>query len=147
MEGFTVTNARRLPWSRERVFGAFADPAQLVHWWGPHGFTNRIDVFDFRAGGDFHITMTSEKGKAFENLKRFTDIVVPSRIVFLHLQPMHDFTMIMLFAESGEGDYGGCDLTWRMDFAPGSDDGLHDFLHAANEQNFDRLETYLRSHP
>ena len=52
---------------------------------------------------------------------------------------MHDFTMSMRF----EGDAAHCDLTWEMDFAPGADPALETFIQAANEQNFDRLQTIL----
>ena len=43
------------------------DPEKLTRWWGPHGFTNRIDEFDFRPGGDWRITMTASNGTGPEN--------------------------------------------------------------------------------
>jgi uncharacterized protein YndB with AHSA1/START domain len=137
--GFTVKNTRYLAFTPEKVFDAFADPAKLVQWWGPHGFTNVVDEFDFRPGGEFRITMTNETGRAFENAKRFIHIDRPNRVVFRHYQPMHDFTMAMHFVPDGDGT----ELTWRMDFVPGSNSDLAQFLEAANEQNFDRLEAFL----
>ncbi|ESQ74864.1 SRPBCC domain-containing protein [Asticcacaulis sp. AC402] len=137
--GFTVINTRYLAFAPEQVFGAFADPAQLLVWWGPHGFTNVVDEFDFRPGGVFRITMTNETGRTFENAKQFLDIEQPRRVVLRHYQPMHDFTMTMLFDADGDGT----ELTWRMDFVPGSDSAIAEFLQAANEQNFDRLEAFL----
>ena len=139
--GFEVINTRRLAFGRERVFDAFADPEQLVHWWGPNGFTNSFDHFDFRPGGQWRFTMTSEAGNSFDNAKDFIEIVRPELIVFRHLQPMHDFTMTMAFA----GDDTTTDLTWKMVFDPGQDDALKPFIQNANEQNFDRLEAYLRN--
>ncbi len=141
--GFTVVNTRRLAYDAERVFDAFADPKQLVHWWGPHGFTSSFDTFDFRPGGEWRFTMTSESGKSFDNAKDFIEIVRPELIVFRHVEPMHDFTMTMRFQDLGAATL----LTWQMDFAPGQDHALKDFIHNANEQNFDRLETHLRTHP
>ena len=140
-EGFQVVNTRRLAFDRERVFDAFADPEQLVHWWGPHGFTNSFDTFEFRPGGKWRFTMTSDSGKTFDNTKDFIEIVRPELIVFRHIEPMHDFTMAMRF----ETVDGATDLTWKMDFDPGQDAELKPFIQNANEQNLDRLDTYLRN--
>ena len=139
--GFEVVNMRRLAFGRERVFDAFADPEHLRHWWGPHGFTNSFDTFDFRPGGQWRFTMTNEAGKNFDNAKDFIEIVRPDLIVFRHLQPMHDFTMTMSFAEADQDTL----LTWKMVFDPGQDEALKPLIHNANEQNFDRLEAYLRN--
>ncbi len=140
-EGFQVVNTRRLAFDRERVFDAFADPEQLVHWWGPHGFTNSFDTFEFRPGGKWRFTMTSDSGKTFDNTKDFIEIVRPELIVFRHIQPMHDFTMTMSF----EAVDAATDLTWKMDFDPGQDSELKPFIQNANEQNLDRLDSYLRN--
>jgi len=35
-----LQTSRVLNASRERVFEAISDPAQLAQWWGPKGFTN-----------------------------------------------------------------------------------------------------------
>ncbi|MGA9659552.1 MAG: SRPBCC domain-containing protein [Asticcacaulis sp.] len=140
--GFSVINKRRIHHLRARVYAAFADPLQLAVWWGPDGFTNDFRTFDLRPGGEWLFTMTNEAGKAFENTKVFHEVVAPERIVFRHIQPVHDFTMTMEFAEVGEAT----DLMWRMDFAPGQDsEPLAPFLEAANEQNFDRLEAHLNT--
>jgi len=114
-----------------------------VHWWGPHGFTNTIEAFDLRPGGAFRITMRNERDQDFPNEKIFHE-VTPHRIVIEHLQPVHHFLMTMTFDAEGSGTR----LGWRMQFAPSSqaDDlggDLAHFLHAANEQNFDRLEAFL----
>ncbi len=46
-----IDTARTLPFSRQAVFDAFADPRQLALWWGPDGFSNVIHRFDFHPGG------------------------------------------------------------------------------------------------
>ena len=138
---FAVINTRHLPYAPQRIFGAFADPEQLKQWWGPEGFTNEVTYCDFRVGGELHITMINENARRFENTKRFLDISEPERITFQHLQPMHDFVMSITHEPEGEGTI----LTWRMDFAAGQDAELAPFLRAANEQNFDRLEAFLRT--
>jgi len=138
---FEVVNTRRLPFPRALVFKAFADPDLLKVWWGPEGFTNRFDTFDLRVGGQWLFTMVSDSGREFPNIKEFLEIDAPERIVFRHIQPMHDFDMTMRFEAAGEET----DLTWIMHFAPGQDAELEPFLRNANEQNFDRLEDLLKT--
>ena len=139
-QGLEIVNQRRLNFPRQRVFDAFADPAQLVQWWGPVGFSNRIDEFDFRVGGALRLTMISGNGNSFDNVKAFTEIVAPERIVMHHIQPMHEFTHAMLFDEAD----GATELTWRLAFVPGhGNEELKVFIAAANEQNFDRLAAFL----
>ncbi len=139
---FEVVNTRRLPFPQARVFAAFADPEQLAIWWGPEGFTNEVGVFEFHVGGRFEITMINENDRRFENTKRFIEIVAPERVVFEHLEPVHHFLMTHMFEAVGDQTQ----LTWLMQFAgDGETAYLKEFLHAANEQNFDRLEAYLKS--
>ena len=123
------------------LFDAFADPEKLTQWWGPHGFTNRIDQFDFRPGGDWRITMTASNGTDFDNHSTFQEVVPTERIVFLHHLPMHVYTMEMRFV----GESGGTRLHWRMLFEPTEENlQLKKFIAAANEQNFDRLQDLLQ---
>lgn len=138
---YQVLNRRWLPFSPAQVYGAFADPEQLKIWWGPDGFTNRIDTFDLRVGGQWLFTMINENDREFDNIKAFIE-VSPQHIVMQHIEPMHDFVMTMRFDPV---DDDATDLTWVMDFAPGQDDNLAPFLEAANEQNFDRLEAHLQT--
>jgi uncharacterized protein YndB with AHSA1/START domain len=34
-----------------KIFAAFEQPDQLVHWWGPKDFTNTFGQFEFKPGG------------------------------------------------------------------------------------------------
>jgi uncharacterized protein YndB with AHSA1/START domain len=139
-EKLEILNDRLFDVDAQTLFDAFADPEKLKHWWGPHGFTNRIDEFDFRVGGDWRITMTASNGTDFANRSTFQEIVAPHRIVFLHHEPMHIYTMeITILPESQ-----GARLHWRMFFEPTEENlQLKKFIAAANEQNFDRLEELL----
>ncbi|HEX5433219.1 MAG TPA: SRPBCC domain-containing protein, partial [Candidatus Angelobacter sp.] len=42
---------------RELVWEAFTDPAQVVLWWGPKGFSTTIHEMDLRPGGVWRHTM------------------------------------------------------------------------------------------
>jgi RimJ/RimL family protein N-acetyltransferase/uncharacterized protein YndB with AHSA1/START domain len=141
--GIEVVNERVIGHTPDRVRDAFADPQKLAQWWGPHGFTNTIEAFDLRPGGVFRLTMRNELGQDFPNEKSFREVSA-HRIVIEHHRPVHHFLLTMTF----DAERSGTRLGWRMQFAPSEhiDDlggELAHFLHAANEQNFDRLEDFL----
>src|SRR6185312_15910192 len=96
----------------ERVFAAFSDPKQVALWWGPNGFTNTVDELDLRVGGKWRVTMHGPNGANYANASVITDLLVPERIVFQHLEPFHKFQMTQLYAVEGTGTR----LTWRMLF-------------------------------
>ena len=126
---------------RETLFEAFENPAHLIHWWGPEGFTNTFDKFDFRPGGEWLFTMHGPNGTDYPNEKNFVEIVKPERIIFDHPGPTVVFGMEMTYEEEA----GKTRLTWRMKFeSPPMSPKFHDFITTANEQNFDRLEDYLK---
>ena len=43
----------------ERLFRAFIDPAAMVKWVPPHGFTGKIDHMDARVGGGYRMSFTN----------------------------------------------------------------------------------------
>jgi uncharacterized protein YndB with AHSA1/START domain len=135
-------DSRLIDFPRERVFRAFSDPEQLAKWWGPNGFTNTITKFDFRVGGDWHLTMHGPDGTDYRNESVFVEIAEPERIVYDHLRTMHRFLMEMTYFDFD----GKTRITWRQRFeTPEEWEKVKAFVPAANEQNFDRLEQHLRS--
>jgi uncharacterized protein YndB with AHSA1/START domain len=138
---YDIISTRVFAATREKLFEAFSDPRQLAQWWGPNGFTNTIEEFDFRPGGAWRLTMRAPNGAEYPNESEFVEVVRPERIVFDHLRPVHRFLMTMTYETEGDSTR----LTWRMH--PESDEGekMRGFLSAANEENFDRLEAHLAS--
>lgn len=138
-----VVSTRLIDVPRNRVFAAFSDPEQLARWWGPHGFTNTIKKFEFREGGDWHLTMHGPDGVDYRNESVFLTIDPPERIVYDHLRTMHRFLMEMTFFDFD----GKTRLTWRQRFeSPAELEKVKQFVIPANEQNFDRLEEHLANH-
>lgn len=127
---------------RAVVFRAFSDPALLAQWWGPAGFRNTIQEFDPRPGGAWRMVMHGPDGTDYHNVSEFVEVVPERRIVFWHGKPVHQFQMTMTFADEA----GKTRLTWRMvhDTIEAADQ-VRAFVPHANEQNFDRLATVLRS--
>lgn len=136
----TVISTRIFSASTTELWHAWADPVQMVRWWGPEGFTNTVHEFDLKPGGAWNLTMRASDGTEFHNKKVFTEVVPGERVAFRHLEPMHIFTMTISFAPRG----GATKLTWKMEFETPASAELLKFITMANEQNFDRLEAHLR---
>lgn len=127
--------------SRDKLWQAFADPAQLAQWWGPAGFSNTIHEFSFESGVLWKYTMHAPDGTGYYNESEFLEIVPGERIVLRHLRPMHRFDITMTFTDVADQ----ARLTWVMVFDDEAEaDRVRAFVPAANEQNFDRLEALLK---
>jgi len=82
---FVIT--RRLKAPRALVWRTFEDPYLLAQWWGPEHFTSDITRLDFRAGGEWHVTMRAPDGTERSVRYQFVEILVPERIVYRPLRP------------------------------------------------------------
>jgi len=69
---------------RELVFNAMTDPNQVVHWWGPKGFSTTIHEMDVRPGGVWKHTMRGPDGANYPNKSVFVEVVKNERIVYSH---------------------------------------------------------------
>lgn len=140
MEKLHIVTERVFNAPAETLFAAFANPATLARWWGPQGFTNDITHFDFQPGGDWLVTMTNSDGADFFNRWTFQAIEPPSRILALHHEPMHMFTLEVTLTTQREGTR----MTWHMQFDDTPENReIERFIALANEQNFDRLAAEL----
>lgn len=135
----TLSTERLLPFAQDAIYAAFATPELLAAWWGPEGFTNSFDVFDFRAGGQWLFTMHGPDGKHYVNKSFFSSIDPTGSIVIRHdCQPY--FTLTVRFVPVATGTL----LTWDQAF----DDAetaraVQAVVGTANEQNLDRLTRVL----
>jgi uncharacterized protein YndB with AHSA1/START domain len=68
--------------SRERVFEALTDPAELVTWWGPSGFTTPEVELDLRIGGRYRLGMQPPDGELFHLAGEFLGIDPPTRLAY-----------------------------------------------------------------
>lgn len=138
-----IRSARIFAVDRAALFAAFENPAMLATWWGPDGSVNVFEVFDFRVGGDWRFTMRAADDVAYSMHNRFVEIVAPERIVIEHVQAGHEFSIAMAYDALGDSHTR---LSWCMRFASADEaERVRLFVTAANEQNFDRLETVFRN--
>lgn len=136
----TLSTERLIAFSTQQVFSAFASGKLLASWWGPNGFTNTFDVFEFRPGGRWIFTMHSPDGGNFENESYFESIVPDEKIVIRHdCAPL--FTLTISLNPENEGTR----LVWEQVF----DDVktaqvIKQRAGKGNEENLDRLEQALK---
>jgi len=135
-----LVTTRLFDFRREEVYAAFSDPSALAAWWGPLGFSNTFQTFDFRPGGVWRFVMHAPDGSASEHECVFLELVAPERIVFRHLRAVHEYQATVTLAEQG----AGTSLVWRMVFDSVEEyERVKPFVLTANEQNLDRLQAYL----
>jgi uncharacterized protein YndB with AHSA1/START domain len=101
---------------RELVFRAWSDPAHLVKWWGPKGFTLPGCEMDFRTGGKYRFVMRGPDGNDFPFHGAYRDIVANERIVFTCvIENLPELLTTVTFADEG----GKTRLTVRQTTPPG----------------------------
>lgn len=136
----TIRIRRFLPYAGNEIFAAFADPSRLAKWWGPNGFTNTFETFEFRAGGNWKFTMHGPDGTDYLNENVFVSLEPGKKVVIKHLPHPH-FTLSVSLVPSKTGTQ----IEWDAEFEDPK--VLEAFRHIAEpggEQNLDRLHKHLR---
>lgn len=132
---------RTLPFSPQHVYNAFATAELLAIWWGPEGFTNEFEVFEFNVGGRWKFVMVGPDGVRYPNQNVFTELEPASRVMIRHdCEPF--FTLTVQLTEVA----GGTHLSWNqvldnLEVAR----AVRARVGAANEENLDRLTLVLAS--
>lgn len=125
--------------SPREIFAAFEDPARLARWWGPKGFTNSFEAFDFRPGGRWKFVMHGPDGADYANENLFVEIQRDTRIVLEHVVPPL-FRLTVTLTPRGDRTH----LAWLQEFEdPAFVERARAVLIPSNEQNLDRLEAEL----
>jgi uncharacterized protein YndB with AHSA1/START domain len=135
----TFSTSRQLATSPASVFAAIRDAERLAKWWGPAGFSNRFDVFEFHTGGKWVFTMIGPDGATYPNESVFSVIDADRKVVIQHTNHPHFQLAITL-----EASEGGTLLRWDQTFADASvAQAVRHIVEPANEQNLDRLSAEL----
>jgi uncharacterized protein YndB with AHSA1/START domain len=136
-----VSTERLLSASPRAVFAAFAQPERLAQWWGPSGFTNTFQRFEFSPGGRWVFVMHGPNGASYPNESVFREIEPDSRIVIEHVvKPWYRLTVTL----APHGDQTR--LAWVQEFeSPEAAAKMRRISEPANEQNLDRLQSLLAS--
>ena len=143
MSDATFRSQRVLPYPPQKVFDAFARPETLARWWGPIGFTNTFEVFEFKPGGRWKYMMHGPDGKNYPNESVFQKLEAPSALIIRHVSKPHYVLTLTLAAQEG-----GTAITWAQEFEDSKvAAGIKHIVAPANEQNLDRLEAVLSGAP
>lgn len=132
----TLATERLLPFVAGEVFSAFEHPEQLARWWGPDGFTNTFETFEFQPGGRWIFTMHGPNGANYPNESIFREIIPNAKIVLDHVvAPKFRLTITL----TPQGDQTR--LHWSQCFeTPALLERLRAICEPANKQNLNRLE-------
>lgn len=146
----TIVSTRVFAAPRKMVYEAWADPKQVVEWWGPSGFTTTVLEMDLRPGGKWRIVMHGPDGTNYPNEMTFTD-VVPMERVELDLvggkegaEPVRIHKTITWTDEAG-----GTRLTLKNEFGSRElrDENVRIYKSVeGGQQLFVRLEEHLAKH-
>ncbi|WP_165075318.1 SRPBCC family protein [Paludisphaera rhizosphaerae] len=137
----TFTTKREIPAIPSAVFAAFRDPVRLARWWGPDGFTNTFETFEFQPGGRWVFVMHGPTGANYDNESRFETIVPDEQVVIRHVSQPH-FRLTVTLQEQPAGTL----LLWEQAFD--DDDvakAVRHIVEPANEQNLDRLSAEVQA--
>lgn len=146
----TLVITRMLKAPRALVWKMFADPYHLAQWWGPKGFTNRVERLDFRTGGSWSHVMIGPDGKELPTDNTIVEVTEPERIVYRNApadpaifgdNPPPGFTKTLTFEEVA----GGTKLTLVCTFerAEHKDAVMRRGFATGTNESFDKLEEHL----
>jgi uncharacterized protein YndB with AHSA1/START domain len=135
----TLRTSRNLPYSPQQVYAAFRSAELLALWWGPDGFSNTFEVFEFSEGGRWSFVMHGPDGQSYRNESVFEMLVPDAGVVIRHACPPH-FTLTVKLSPAG----GGTHVSWEQVFDEANvAQAVKQRVGPANEQNLDRLTRVL----
>lgn len=134
-----LSTGRVLSATSRRVFAAFEQPDQLAKWWGPNGFTNTFEQFEFKPGGRWVFVMHGPDGTNYPNECVFREIQPDTRIVIEHVVAPRFRLTVTLTDCAGKTCLGWVQEFETFELAA----RLRPICEPANEQNLDRLEALL----
>lgn len=131
---------RTIPHTAAEIYAAFADPTQLAIWWGPDGFSNTFEHFDFQVGGRWRFVMYGPDGAQYPNECEFKVLEPATCVVIAHIVvPYFTLTVSLLPVESDTR------IQWHQAFDdPKVAAAIRHIVEPSNEQNLDRLQRHLQ---
>ncbi|MEN9522968.1 MAG: hypothetical protein RL065_1345 [Bacteroidota bacterium] len=135
-----IVSARIFNAPQQIVFNAWANPNHLKQWWGPAGFTNTFNEFDFKVGGKWSFVMHGPDKGNYANECEFIKIEEPNLIAWKRFSQPH-FQVLATFEKL---EANKTKLVFKMLFNTVAEcQKLKPFVVDKNEENFDRLEIEL----
>lgn len=122
------------------AYDAWANPNHLKNWWGPAGFTNTFNEFDFRVGGKWSLVMHGPDKGNYVNECEFIKIEKPTLIAWKrYSKPL--FQVVAIFEAVTDST---TKIVFKMLFSSADEcSKVKKFAVDKNEENFDKLEIEL----
>lgn len=102
-----IAMARVVDADHDTAFRAWADPEQIVQWFGPSGFRTETHEIDIRVGGMWRFDMIASDGTIFSNRMEFLRIEPTHLIEFIHGSDIESdpdaFRMLVTFDKQDNG--------------------------------------------
>lgn len=139
-EDIEIVTERIFHYPRTLVFEAWANPAYLQNWWGPAGFTNTFQEFDFGEGGKWNFIMHGPEKGNYVNQCKFTHNSRPETIAWKRFsQPL--FNVLVTFTSISDNS---TEVVFRQMFETKDGcDKIKRHVLDKNQEVFDRLEQEL----
>lgn len=147
----TLVITRTLKAPRALVWKMFSDPYHLAQWWGPQGYTNRVEQLDFRTGGRWVHVMIGPDGRELPTDNDIVEVREPERIVYRNApadpqffgdNPPPGFTKTLIFTEAGPGETL-LTLVCTFDTAEQKEAVIRRGFRLGTDESFDKLEAHL----
>ena len=137
MSTFRTSRAFAVP--PKVVFAAFSSPERLARWWGPDGFTNTFEIFEFKSGGAWRFTMHGPDGTDYLNESTFASVEPDREVIVKHLSQPH-FTLTIRLEPTSTGTT----VTWEQAFESAEvASSVKHIVEPANEQNLSRWQAEI----
>jgi uncharacterized protein YndB with AHSA1/START domain len=147
----TLVITRVLNAPRTLVWKMFSDPYHLAQWWGPKGYTNRVEKLDFRTGGSWLHVMIGPDGKELPTDNVILEVKEPERIVYRNApadpevfgdNPPPAFTKTVTFEVTDDGKTRLM-LVCTFDTAEHRDAVTRRGFKLGTNESFDKLEDLI----
>lgn len=136
-----IVTSRIVAFPRQLVYRAWSEPEHLKNWWGPNGFSNTFNIFDFKVGGRWSFIMHGPDKGHYVNECTFTVIRAPELIVW-DRQSKPIFQVEVTLSELDENK---TKVVFKQKFETEDEcNKIKKFVLDKNEENMDRLEHELK---
>lgn len=148
----TLVITRTLNAPRALVWKMFSDPYHLAQWWGPKGFSNRVEQLDFRTAGSWVHVMIGPDGREYPTDNVILEVMEPERIVYRNApadpkilgdNPPPAFTKTVMFEELEGGRKTRLTLVASFDTATHREAVDRRGFAIGTNESFDKLEDLL----
>lgn len=146
-----ITITREFDAPRDLVWTAWTEPEHIAQWFGPEGFSTRVDEYELKTGGRFKYVMVGPDGKEYPGVSVFKEVSPKDRIVATddfgdgYKEKNPDVPSGMIVTETFEDLDTRTKVTISIDHASAEDKRKHEEMGvvAGWGSTLDKLEKHL----